>query len=62
MAIEFGKTKKDALASFLDSSKEKWLLLAWKSTETLVEAINTAASINDTLLTSVEWVTFVTYV
>ena len=38
------------------------ILLARQSAKTLVEAINTAASVNNTLLTSVEWVALVTYV
>jgi len=54
-------TKKDAEASFFNFLAKK-KLFARKSTETLVEAIYTAAGINDTLLTSVEWVTFVTHV
>jgi hypothetical protein len=49
------------MTSFFVLTSEE-LLLRRKSTETLVEAIYTAACINDTLLTSVEWVTFVTYV
>ena len=58
MRIE--KTKRGAIAPlFLEFLAE---LFFAQHTKTLVETVNTTTSINDTLLTSVEWVTFVTYV
>ncbi|KUJ00703.1 hypothetical protein VRK_02050 [Vibrio sp. MEBiC08052] len=48
------------MVSFLKFSAKRLFFTAAKRTETLVEAIYTATGINDTLFTSIEWVTFVT--